>query len=104
MARGAVVVLVSDGWERGDPRLLGTEIAALQRSAHSLVWVNPLAGDPRYRPIAKGMAAALGSVDVFMPGHTLAALGDLAAVLETLAERGGGRPIALAPRSREVLR
>ncbi len=89
LARGAVVIVVSDGWERGEAAPLGEAMAALHRSAHAVVWVNPLAGDPRYRPLAAGMAAALPHVDVFLPGHDLAALVALAEVLESLPDRRG---------------
>jgi uncharacterized protein with von Willebrand factor type A (vWA) domain len=92
ISRGALVIIVSDGWERGDPSLLRAELASLHRSAYAVVWVNPLAGDPRYRPVAKGMAAALPSADVFLPGHSLRALTDLASVLEALPDRRG-RPL-----------
>jgi uncharacterized protein len=84
ISRGAVVVIVSDGWERGDVSLLDAEMAKLGRSAHTIVWVNPLAGDPDYEPLAAGMAAALRHVDVFLPGHNLNALGDLVRVLQLL--------------------
>jgi uncharacterized protein len=98
MARGALVIVVSDGWERGDPGLLREQMAVLHRAAHTLVWVNPLAGDPRYRPVARGMAAALPSVDVFLPGHSLRALEDLVGVLEQLQGRHGHlrRPAGVA--------
>jgi uncharacterized protein with von Willebrand factor type A (vWA) domain len=78
LTRGAVVVIFSDGWERGDTGLLAREMERLQRMAHRLVWVNPLSGDPRYEPLAAGMAAALPFVDVFHPGHDLASLEALA--------------------------
>jgi uncharacterized protein len=94
LARGALVLVVSDGWERGDPSLLASQMAILHRAAHTLVWVNPLAGDARYRPVAKGMAAALPSVDVFLPGHTLRALTDLVGVLESLSGRHGRGRVA----------
>jgi uncharacterized protein len=84
LLRGAVVVVCSDGLERGDPELLDRAMARLRRSVHRVVWVNPLAGDPRYEPSQRGMRAALPHVDVFLPGHDLAALEDLAAVLATL--------------------
>jgi uncharacterized protein with von Willebrand factor type A (vWA) domain len=98
LARGALIIVVSDGWERGDPSLLGSQMAILHRAAHTVAWVNPLAGDPRYRPVARGMAAALPSVDVFVPGHSLRALADLVGVLETLAGRHGRvrRPAGVA--------
>ena len=79
--RGAVVVLCSDGLERGDPELLRAQMARLRRLAHRVIWVNPLKGSPRYEPLARGMAAALPSVDVFMSGHNLESLEDLAATL-----------------------
>jgi uncharacterized protein with von Willebrand factor type A (vWA) domain len=96
ISRGALVIVVSDGWERGDPAPLREEMSRLHRAAHAVVWVNPLAADPRYRPLAAGMAAALPSVDVFVPGHNLADLMALARVLESLPDRRGraSRPAA----------
>lgn len=82
--RGAVVVVCSDGLERGDPALLGAAMARLRRHVHRVVWVNPLAGDPRYEPSQRGMRAALPHVDVFVPGHDLASLEDLAEILADL--------------------
>ncbi len=79
--RGAVVVLCSDGLERGDPDLLREQMARLRRLAHRVVWVNPLKGSPRYEPLARGMAAALPSVDVFLSGHNLESLEHLGRVL-----------------------
>jgi uncharacterized protein len=84
MLRGAVVVVCSDGLERGDPVRLGEVVGRLRRQVHRVVWVNPLAGDPRYEPSQRGMAAALPHVDVFLPGHDLASLEDLAQVLADL--------------------
>jgi uncharacterized protein with von Willebrand factor type A (vWA) domain len=81
MARGAVVVVLSDGWERGDVTLLGEQMARLHRLAHRVVWANPRAGRPGFAPLAAGMAAALPHVDVFVPGHSIAALERLAAVV-----------------------
>jgi hypothetical protein len=80
--RGAVVVLCSDGLERGDPALLAGQVARLSRLAHRLVWVNPLKGSPRYEPLARGMAAAMPYVDVFIAGHNLASLEALCQVLQ----------------------
>jgi uncharacterized protein with von Willebrand factor type A (vWA) domain len=74
MAHGAVVVIVSDGWERGDVTLLATEMERLGRVAHRVVWVNPLKASPGYAPLAAGMAAALPFVDDFVEGHSLASL------------------------------
>jgi uncharacterized protein len=76
--RGSVVVLCSDGLERGDPEVLARQVLRLSRLAHRLVWVNPLKGSPRYEPLARGMAAALPFVDVFLPGHNVASLEALA--------------------------
>jgi uncharacterized protein len=88
---GALVVIVSDGWERGNLSLLRGEMERLHRAAYAVVWVNPLAGDPGYEPLAAGMATALPYVDVFLPGHNLRALEALAEVLERLSgERPGG--------------
>jgi uncharacterized protein len=80
--RGSVVVLCSDGLERGDPALLAAQVARLSRLAHRLIWVNPLKGSPRYEPLARGMAAALPYVDVFLAGHNLESLESLCGVLE----------------------
>jgi len=85
MARGAVVVILSDGWDRGDPERLGTEMARLHRVAHRVVWVNPLKAAPGYAPLARGMAAALPSVDDFVEGHSLASLEHLARVISGTA-------------------
>jgi uncharacterized protein with von Willebrand factor type A (vWA) domain len=79
--RGAVAVLCSDGLERGAPDLLRDQMARLRRLAHRVVWVNPLKGSPRYEPLARGMAAALPSIDVFLPGHNLESLEELSRVL-----------------------
>jgi uncharacterized protein with von Willebrand factor type A (vWA) domain len=78
MARGAVVVILSDGWDRGDPAVLGEQMARLQRVAHRVIWVNPLKVSPGYAPLARGMAAALPYVDTFLEGHSLVALESLA--------------------------
>jgi uncharacterized protein with von Willebrand factor type A (vWA) domain len=79
--RGAVVVICSDGLEKGDPASLGTQMRLLRRTCHQVIWVNPLAGDERYQPIAGGMRAALPWVDQLLPGDTVAALQDVVAVL-----------------------
>jgi hypothetical protein len=81
MARGAVVVIVSDGWDRGDPAVLAEEMGRLSRVAHRVVWVNPLKASPGYQPLARGMAAALPHVDQFVEGHSLAALEELAVLI-----------------------
>jgi hypothetical protein len=81
LARGAVVVILSDGWDRGDPAVLAEQMARLHRVAFRTVWVNPLKAAPDYAPLARGMAAALPYVDDFVEGHSLAALESLAAVM-----------------------
>ena len=81
MARGAVVVILSDGWDRGGPELLAEQMARLARVAYKVVWVNPLKATPGYAPLAQGMAAALPYVDAFVEGHSLAALEQLAEVI-----------------------
>ncbi len=87
-----VVIVVSDGWDRGDPALVGEEVARLQRSCHRLVWLNPLAGADGYEPLAAGMAAAYPSVDDFLPIHNLASLERLGEVLGGLGLGAAGRP------------
>jgi uncharacterized protein len=81
MARGAIVVILSDGWDRGEPEALAEQMARLSRVAHKVVWVNPLKASPGYAPLAQGMAAALPHVDVFVEGHSLAALEEVAEVI-----------------------
>ncbi len=80
-ARGAIVVVCSDGWERGSPDLLREQMARLRRLAHAVVWVNPHKGRVGYEPLTGGMQAALPSVDVFVSGHSLAAFEELARVI-----------------------
>ncbi len=81
MARGAVVVILSDGWDRGEPARLAEEMARLHRVAWKVIWVNPLKATPGYAPLARGMAAALPHVDEFIEGHSLASLEHLAEVV-----------------------
>lgn len=78
LARGAVVIVLSDGWDRGDPDVLAEQMARLARVAHRIIWVNPLQATAGYEPLARGMAAALPHVDNLVAGHSLAALEDLA--------------------------
>jgi uncharacterized protein with von Willebrand factor type A (vWA) domain len=87
LARGAVVVIVSDGWERDDPELLRREMARLARSAYAVVWVNPLKGSASYEPLAAGMQAALPYVDRFLSGHNLESLEELAEVVVGIERR-----------------
>ncbi len=81
MARGAIVVVLSDGWDRGDPEVLAEQMQRLQRAAHKVVWVNPLKVTPGYAPLARGMAAALPFVDAFVEGHSIDAIERLAQVI-----------------------
>lgn len=81
LARGAVVVLFSDGWERGGPELLGEQAARLSRLARSLVWANPHAGRAGYAPVQSGIAAALPAIDTLVSGHSLVALAELVEVI-----------------------
>jgi uncharacterized protein with von Willebrand factor type A (vWA) domain len=86
MARGAVVVILSDGWDRGDPALVAREMQRLRRLAHRIVWVNPRKASREYAPLAGGMAAALPACDAFVSGHNLQAL---EAVAEAIAAGRG---------------
>ena len=87
MARGAVVVIVSDGWERADPGLLGEQMARLARLAHRVIWVNPRSAAEDYEPLVGGMAAALPHVDEFLSGHSLEALEELVAAIQDAPDR-----------------
>ena len=89
MARGAVVVILSDGWERGDPAVVAREMARLRRLAFRIVWVNPRKASRGFEPLAGGMAAALPYCDAFVSGHNLRAL---TAVAEAIAH--GSRPVS----------
>jgi uncharacterized protein len=84
LGRGAVVVLLSDGWDRGEPEQLGAEMARLARCSHKLIWLNPLKAHPDYRPLTRGMKAALPHVDEFMAGNSLGSLERLAVALDRL--------------------
>ena len=81
MARGAVILIISDGWETGDPELLGAQMARLSRVAHRIVWANPRTQSPRYRPEVGGMAAAWPYCDAVVSAHNLDALDDLMTAL-----------------------
>jgi hypothetical protein len=87
MTRGPVVLLISDGWDRGDPDVLRQEMARLSRSCYRLIWLNPLLGSPNYQPLTRGMQAALPFVDDFLPVHNLASLEALAEHLNRLDGR-----------------
>jgi uncharacterized protein len=84
VGRGAVVVILSDGWDRGDPNALAVEMARLRRSAHRLVWLNPLAAHPEFAPLTRGMRAAIPHTDELLAGNSLASLEQLAVILEEI--------------------
>jgi uncharacterized protein with von Willebrand factor type A (vWA) domain len=87
LGRGAVVLLISDGWEQGEPGTLAHEMRFLQHRCHRLIWLNPLLGRATYRPLVSGMREALHYVDDFMPIHNLQSLSELAAHIEQLDGR-----------------
>jgi hypothetical protein len=91
LARGAIVVILSDGWDRGDPELLAEQMQRLHRVAHKVVWVNPLKASPGFAPLARGMAAALPHVDEFVEGHSLASLEQLAEIVSRDRPGAGAR-------------
>lgn len=86
LARGAVVVIFSDGWAQEDPALVAAQMARLRRLAHRIIWVNPRKAAPEYRPLTGGMAAALPYCDAFVSGHSYTALAEVAAAI-----RGDGQ-------------
>jgi uncharacterized protein with von Willebrand factor type A (vWA) domain len=98
MARGAVVVILSDGWERGDPKLVGREMARLARLAHRIVWVNPRVGADAFAVRSGGMRAALPYCDAFVSGHTFEALDD---VVAAIAAQSWSKPPAEPPPAAE---
>ena len=81
------MVIISDGWDRGDPSHLVAELIHLHRSAHRLIWLNPLLGSEGYEPLTRGMAAALPHCDDFLAAHNVAALEDLGRLLASLDSR-----------------
>jgi uncharacterized protein with von Willebrand factor type A (vWA) domain len=97
LRRGAVVLVVSDGWDRGDTAILERELRFLRDRCHRLLWLNPLLGSPSYQPLVEGMRAALHYVDDFLPVDNLQSLRSLAEHLSTLPARRaakGSRGIA----------
>jgi uncharacterized protein with von Willebrand factor type A (vWA) domain len=91
MARGSVVVILSDGWDRGDVEVLAEQMMRLSRLSYRVIWVNPLKAAPGYQPLAKGMAAALPYVDVFLSGHNFESLEELArAIAGAVSDEQGG--------------
>ncbi len=87
LGRGAIAMIISDGWDRGDAVLLGKEMERLRRTSYRLIWLNPLLGSPGYRPLTRGMQAALPHLDEFLPAHNLRALEDLVHKLAALPVR-----------------
>lgn len=90
LGQGAIVVVISDGWDRGDAKLLSKEMQHLQRMCHRLIWMNPLLGMEGYQPITQGLQAALPFVDDFIPAHNLDSLEELGHLLDRVQER---RPV-----------
>jgi len=84
MRNGPIVLIVSDGWDRGDPALLSRELARLGRSSRRLIWLNPLLGSSTYEPLTRGMQAALRHLDDFLPAHNVRSLEQLAARLRSV--------------------
>jgi uncharacterized protein with von Willebrand factor type A (vWA) domain len=79
--RRTIVIVLSDGWDTGEPDVLATELMRIKRRAARVIWLNPLLGNPSYEPLTRGMAAALPLIDDFAAGHNLAALRELAGKL-----------------------
>jgi uncharacterized protein with von Willebrand factor type A (vWA) domain len=99
LGHGAVVLIISDGWDRGDPEQLGREMARLRRSCHRLIWLNPLLGSTAYQPETRGMAAALPHCDDFLSAHNVDALDDLGRLLAQLPRRVSRSPRGAAAAS-----
>ena len=91
LGHGSVVLVISDGWDRGEPDQLGDEMARLHRTAHRVIWLNPLLGSPDYAPLTRGMQAALPHIDDFLPVHNLESLVQLGEHLSALDMRTGAR-------------
>ena len=108
LGRGAVVLIISDGWDRGDSQLLAREMDRLQRSSYRVMWLNPLLGTTGYEPRQQGMTAAMHFVDDFLPGGNLASLEQLAKILSSIAmhrpeRRQNVRPSQLADLSPKTI-
>ena len=97
MGWGSIVLIVSDGWDRGEPEALSDEMARLQRSCRRLIWLNPLAGAEDYEPLTRGMQAAAPYIDDLLPVNNLAALLDLARHLNGLTTSWPARRQPPAP-------
>jgi len=100
LGRGAVVLIISDGWDRGDAGMLQAEMDRLQHSCHRLIWLNPLLGSPDYRPLTVGMKTALPYIDNFLPAHNLDSLIDLGNLLSTIDD---SRPVRSAAARRKAV-
>jgi len=87
LGRGAIVLVISDGWDQGDPEMLGFEMERLQKSCHRLIWLNPLIGTPGYQPLTRGLLAAMPYIDDFLPIHNLSSIERLAEALVRLGRR-----------------
>lgn len=97
LGRGAVVLIISDGWDRGDVRILDEAMARLQRNCHRLIWLNPLLGQEDYRPITAGMRTALPYLDDFLPANNLDSLFELGDLLASVDERRPQRARVVKP-------
>ncbi|MEO6891376.1 MAG: VWA domain-containing protein, partial [Ktedonobacteraceae bacterium] len=100
LGRGAVVLIISDGWDRGDAGMLQVEMDRLQHSCHRLIWLNPLLGSPDYRPLTIGMKTALPFVDNFLPAHNLDSLINLGKLLQQVDDN---RPVRSAGARRKAV-
>jgi hypothetical protein len=102
LAHGAVVLMISDGWDRGDPELVRVEISRLRRTCRRLIWLNPLLGSPDYQPLTRCMRAALPFVDDFLPAHNIESLETLAVHLNSLKRPSSYRRVRAAPSAPQV--
>jgi uncharacterized protein with von Willebrand factor type A (vWA) domain len=100
MRHSPVVLIVSDGWDRGDPAVLERELARVRRSSRRLIWLNPLLGSNEYEPLTRGMQAALRHIDDFLPAHNLQSIEQLAGYLRDLPSRT--RPVGSDWRTRAM--
>lgn len=87
LGRGAIVLVISDGWDQGEPELLSFEMERLQKSCHRLIWLNPLIGTPGYQPLTRGLVAAMPYIDNFLPVHNLSSLEMLVEALAGLERK-----------------
>jgi uncharacterized protein with von Willebrand factor type A (vWA) domain len=99
LGHGATVVIISDGWDRGEPDQLKAAVLRLQRASHRLIWMNPLMGAPGFEPLTLGLQAALPFVDDFLPAHNLASLEALGLLLLETADRSPVRRQVPVPAS-----